>query len=198
MPTRLILIRHGVTDWNIQNRYCGSKDISLSKEGIAQAGKLRKRLNVIKCDRVYSSDRKRATQTAGIIFRGVRITRARGLREIDFGVFEGLSYKEIMKKYPGIYKKWLISPFKTRIPQAEAMGPFRKRVELAIKNIARLNLGKTIAVVCHGGVISVFITGILKNRDFWHCIPSAGSITVVEYCKNKPKIKSFNETAHLR
>jgi broad specificity phosphatase PhoE len=159
---------------------------------------LRNKLKSITFNRVYSSDRKRATQTARIIFNGARITKLKGLREMSFGVFEGLSYKEIMKRYPKIYQEWLVDPFKNSIPEAEGLNSFKMRVGSAIKKIVSLNPGKTIAVVSHGGAISIFITTILKSKDFWRYIPRPASITIVEYKKDKPKIKLFNQTAHLR
>lgn len=197
MPTEVILIRHGITVWNRQKRYCGSKDIALSSQGRVQALRLRKRLKGIKCDRVYSSDRKRAARTARIIFGRARIIWVKGLREIDFGALEGLNYNEIMQKYPAVYKKWLKDPFKTSVPQGEAMGVFGRRVNSAMKKIVGLNRGKTVAVVCHGGTISIFINSLLKKRDFWRYIPAAGSMSIVEYGKNGARIKLFNDTGNL-
>ncbi len=196
--TRLVLIRHGITEWNTERRYCGHKDVDLSREGAAQAEKLGKKLKTAKFDKVYCSDRRRALQTCRIIFKQAKITKVRDLREIDFGVLEGLRYKEIMEKYADVYEKWLKDPYKNSIPKVEKMKVFKKRVELAIKNIIRLNSGKTVAIVCHGGVIGVFVSGILKAKGFWSHIPSVASITVVEYEKGKPRIKKFNDITHLR
>ena len=189
MITRLILIRHGITDWNRQKRYCGRKDISLSSEGKIQAAKLRRRLRSVSFDRVYSSDRKRAMQTARIIFKGFKITRIKGLKELNFGMLEGLTHEEIMKRHALIYQKWLRDPFRNHIPGAEAMGVFKKRVNAAIKKIARFHPGETIAIVCHAGTIAIYVYSILKGRNFWRYVPSAGTITVVEYKNGKPKIK---------
>ena len=62
-----------------------------------------------------------------------------------------------------------------------------------MKKIVSLNPGKTIAVVSHGGAISIFITTILKNKAFWRYIPKQAIITVVEYKGNKPRIRLFNQ-----
>ncbi len=196
--TRLILIRHGVTEWNKEKRYCGHRDIGLSKEGKSQVKLLSNRLNALRFDKVYCSNRKRAMQTARILFKQARIIPDRGLREINFGVLEGLKHEEIMKKYAGAYREWLKDLFKNIIPKAEPMNVFKKRVENALWNITRSNSGKTIAVVCHGGVIGIFVNGILKNKNFWRCVPSPASVTTVEYEKGKPILKKFNDTAHLK
>ena len=206
MTARLVLIRHGVTKWNKEGRYCGWKDVGLSTDGRAQVLRLRKSLKNIIFDKVYCSDRKRALQTRAILFGsgfGKRkpnhgllarsdFMKLKGLREIDFGVFEGLRYSEIMEKYPEVYKKWLADPFKARVLHAETMQVFKKRVLSAINKILRLNRGKTIAIICHGGVIGIFISSILKSRNFWGYVPSSASLTIVEYKNNKYRIDKFN------
>jgi len=212
MATKLILIRHGITEWNKQGRYCGYKDVDLSSQGKLEIIKLRKSLNKISFDRIYCSDRKRALQTRAILFGsgfGKRkpnhgllarnnFTKLKGLREINFGVFEGLKHDEIVEKYPEIYKEWLTDPYNDRIPNAESMQVFKKRVQATINKILRFNRGKTIAVVCHGGVIGIFISGILKSRNFWSYVPSPASVTIVEYKNNKYKIDKFNNKTYIR
>jgi len=196
--TRLILIRHGTTEWNIQKRYCGRKDIGLGSEGKSQVKLLSSRVNAVKFDKVYCSDRKRAAQTARMLFKQVRIIPDRNLREINFGVLEGLKHEEIMEKHVDIYKKWLRDPFSNNIPRAEPMDSFKNRIEDALSNIVRSNSGKTIAVVCHGGVIGIFVNGVLKSRNFWRCVPSPASVTIIEYEKGKPILKKFNDITHLK
>lgn len=198
MLTRLILIRHGITDWNKQKRYCGLRDIDLSKDGRAQALRLRKKLMNLRFDRIYSSDRKRAIMTAKLIFGKAKIIKEKKLREMSFGILEGLTHKEIMYNYRDIYRRWLKDPFNNNMPKAENLKFFKKRVTGAVKNIARINAGKTIALVCHGGTISIFIAGILKRRNFWRYIPGAASITILEYRGGVPRLKVFNDTEHLR
>ena len=197
MATKLILIRHGLTQWNRQKRYCGFFDINLSDEGKIQARKLRERLKLEKIHKVYSSDRKRAMHTAKIIFTGLEIENVADLREMHFGIFEGLTHDEIARKHPKIYTKWLEDPFSTTIPDGENLDEFKKRVRSAIKKIVVSNRNKTVAIICHGGAISIFITGILKSRDFWKQIPSPASLSIVEYKSGKPKIRLFNDTSHL-
>ena len=195
---KLILIRHGVTKWNREKRYCGSKDIGLSDEGRSQVKLLSGRLNADGFDRIYCSDRKRATQTARILFKKAQIISKRGLREIDFGALEGLRHEEIIVKYSSAYEKWLKDPFANNIPRAEPMNGFKKRVEGALSKIVRSNSGNAVAVVCHGGVIGIFLNGILKNNNFWRCVPLPASVTVIEHKNGKLRLKKFNDTAHLK
>ena len=197
MSTKLVLIRHGITSWNKQKRYCGLRDVSLSHEGKLQAQQLRERLKPLRFDKVYVSDRKRAIQTAQIIFKGTRLIKMPGLKELNFGVLEGLRYQEIMKKYPDVYDRWLKNPFKNNIPKAEDLVSFKKRVARAIQRIVSRNAGNNVAIVCHGGVISIFVATLLKSNNFWKHIPTATSMTIVEYKNNVPTIKLFNCSKHL-
>lgn len=195
--TRIILIRHGQTNFNLRKRYCGWTDISLNIHGKKQAEKLSRRIKRESVHRVYSSDRKRALETARIIFQGTRIEEVPDLREIHFGIFEGKNHKEILKKEPRIYKKWLKRPFNVAIPGGESFAGFKKRIITAFKKIVLHNEGKTIAVVCHGGAISVILNNILKSRDFWKRIPGSASLNIIECKYNKAEIILFNDTAHL-
>jgi broad specificity phosphatase PhoE len=181
MKTRLILIRHGITRWNKEGRYCGRIDVNLSREGRSQAKKLKTVFKAISVDRIYCSDKKRALQTCRIIFGKTKFTRLHGLREINFGAIEGLRHQEIMKKYGSIYQKWIKDPYQNHLPAAEKMNDFKKRVCSVINKIARRNPGKTVAIVCHGGGIGIFVSSIYKSNDFWHYVPKAASITMVTF-----------------
>jgi len=198
MPTKLIIIRHAQTEWNLLKRYCGSADLGLNARGKKQAIKLRKALKNIPVDEIYSSNKKRAIQTAEIVFKKRPIKIIPGLKEIHFGIFEGFTYDEIMGKHPLIYKKWLKNPYLVNIPKGESMKNFKKRALGAFKKIIHLNKDKTVAVVCHGGTISVFLNYILKSKDFWKYIPKSASLSIVECAGRKSKIKLFSDTRHLQ
>ncbi len=197
MSTKLILIRHGETDLNAQKRYCGFLDKNINARGRNQAYRLAQRLKKEDIDKLYSSDRKRALVTAGIVFKRKKAIKVRGLREMNFGIFEGLTYKQIMKRYPLVYKQWLKDPYSLIIPRGEGLNGFQKRTVAAINKIVAANKDKTIAIVAHGGVVSAFINHILKARDFWKYVCKSSSLTIIEYIKGKPKIKLFNDTKHL-
>lgn len=197
MKTELILIRHGLTRWNAQKKYCGSTDIGINQKGKEQARRIKIALTGERIDKIYSSDRKRALQTARIIFGRSKIYKSPAFREMNFGVFEGLTYHRIMGLYPEIYKKWLRDPYYAAIPRAEHLRKVKKRVVKKIRNIVFANPDKTIALVCHGGVISVFMTYLMKSDNFWRYIPDSASLTFIEFSKGKAKVKIFNDTSHL-
>jgi len=183
MPTRLILIRHGQTDWSRQGRYCSLTDISLNNKGKEQIKKVRNVLNREKIDKICSSDAKRAAQSARLVFKGRKIDKFPELCEMNFGVFEGLRYRQIMKSFPKIYKKWLSNPCDIAIPNGESLPILAKRVRGALKKIMARNKGGTIAIFTHAGPISVILCDILGLglEKIWQVNPSLASINIVEF-----------------
>jgi len=108
-----------------------------------------------------------------------------------------MRYPEILQKYKVAYENWIKDPHKYRLPKSEPVTTFRKRVVKAINKIARNNAGKTVAVVCHGGVIGVFMSSLKKAKDFWRYVPKSASVTIIEYNKGKPQVKKFDDITHL-
>lgn len=197
MCTRLILIRHGETDWSVQKRYCGFKDIGLNSAGIEQAEKVYGRLRDEKVDRIYSSDLRRALDFAGIIFKGMIVEKMPELREINFGVFEGLAYEDVMKRHPGIYGNWLKNPYEVNIPKGEIFSDFKRRVESALDKIISVSKGKLAAVVTHAGPIRIIAGNILKPKSVWDIKPDLASISIIEFRNDKGKVALFNDRSHL-
>ncbi|MDO8749070.1 MAG: histidine phosphatase family protein [Candidatus Omnitrophota bacterium] len=197
MGTKIILIRHGQTDGNAKKQYCGLLDLELNENGRLQAKKLGCRLEKDNIHRIYSSDRKRAVQSARIIFKGRRINRIAGLREINFGIFEGKSHQEIRETNADIYDKWLSDPYNTVVPGSESLMDFQERVTRALEAIVLANSSKTAAIVCHGGTISIILSRINGSKNFWELIPGSASLNIIEYENNKAKITLFNDISHL-
>jgi len=201
MPARIILIRHGQTDWNIQMRYQGSKDMPLNATGMSQASLLGSRMKKEKVKKVYASTMKRANDFASIVFSQTAIEPVPGLREISFGIFEGMTYDEIMHKHPDIYSKWIKDPLNLTVPEGEDPKLFKRRVLESFDRIAKTAAsdGKDgyTAVVAHGGPISVIVNKIKGIDSFWDNIPNTGSITIIEDEGGERRIKSFNDTSHL-
>lgn len=198
MPTKLILIRHGLTDWNKQKKYCGSFDLGLNEAGRRQVRRLRARLKNIPIHRIYASSKRRAIESARIIFKGREINLVPDLREMHFGIFEGLTYRQALRRHPLLYKKWLKDPSGVVIPEGEQVSAFGRRVIRAINRIVSTNKRKTVAVVCHGGSISAFINHISAGRDFWMRIPASASLSIVNCHNNRAKIELLNDVSHLK
>lgn len=181
MPTRLILIRHGETDWSLEKRYCGLTDACLNKKGIEQAGELCKRLEKESIDRVYTSDLKRALEFARILFKDKEIEVIPELKEMNFGIFEGLTHEDIMEMHAEIYKKWLRDPSKTAIPKGDSLIDFKERIERALARLISLNKDKTLAIVTHAGPIKIIMSKIMKSKNVWGINPELGSFRSCVY-----------------
>jgi alpha-ribazole phosphatase len=192
MTTRLLLIRHGETDWTKKKRYCGSNDIPLNAVGRKQAARLEKKVRGEKIDSVYCSDLRRASGFAGIAFKGREIIPHAGLREMNFGIFEGLTHDQLGKKFPRLYSAWLKRFGSVTPPDAERFVSFRMRVRKTFKEIIAKNKGKTCAVVSHGGVMMVMFADIVGKKKIWEFLPSLGSLSTIEITGRKAVLQSFN------
>ncbi len=197
---KLILIRHGETDYTLQRRYCGHEDIPLNARGIEQANYLRYKLKNIKVDRVYSSDLKRTFQTAKIIFQNKIIYKRKKLREIDFGVFSGLTFEDVNRLYHDVYKAWLDNPANVKIPEGESLPGFVRRVEKSINEIFNQNMKKTVALVSHGGTIRVILLKMLRQDldKFWNIQQDSTALNIIGFKNGIPEIIKINDTSHLK
>lgn len=190
MQTRLILIRHGETDWNAQKRYMGSTDIELNERGHAQARALKAKLEGQFIDTIYSSDAKRAMIFARHLFENSPIEATQELREMGFGIFEGMRYDEITEQYPELYRDWVNDPFGIDIPNGENACRFRNRIAGIFRKIVKESEDRTSAVITHGGPIGVFMSDVLGVKDIWTLMPETGDMRVVERKKGGIWVKS--------
>ncbi len=199
MPTTLILIRHGQTDWGQQRRYCSFTNIELNAAGKSQADKLSQRLGREVIDKIYSSDIKRAYQFAGLILKNPSIEKLKSFREVDFGHFEGLTHHEIMDKYSGVYQNWLNNPYDVNIPGGESLKDLAKRVRGSLEEILSLNSGLTIAICTHAGPIRVILSDAqgLGLDKIWQVKVDCASLSRVEFINGKAKVIAVNDIGHL-
>jgi len=195
---KLILIRHSETDYVMQKKYCGHEDAPLNANGIKQARNVQLRLEQEDVDKVYTSDLKRACQTADIIFPKKNAIKKRELREIDFGNFAGLTYEQVSGNYPQIYKKWLENPQDSKIPGGESLIEFSKRVITCFNEIVSCNPDKTIAIISHGGPNRIIILKLLGwglNR-FWDVEQDAACVNIFIFKKGVPCALKLNDMSY--
>jgi len=150
--TRILLVRHGATEWNTHKRAQGHADIALTDEGISQALHAAGELSETDIAAVYSSDLKRAYDTAMVIAKdhGVEVTVDRDFREIDQGEWEGLTVDEIRAGWPDLWGP--ARHFNAR-PGGETPHQVRKRSLEALERAVKAHPDSTIVVVSHGGTI---------------------------------------------
>jgi probable phosphoglycerate mutase len=153
--TRVLVIRHGETAWNVDARIQGHLDIPLNARGHWQAARLAAALADEELAAVYSSDLQRAWQTAAPLAAaaGLRPVTDRGLRERAFGHFEGRTFTEIEQHWPEQAGRW-----RRRDPHfgpegGERLADFHARVVATARRLVTGHPDRTIALVAHGGVL---------------------------------------------
>ena len=157
---RIFLIRHGLPEFPEGQRQCvGSTDIPLSTAGAAQAAEMARTLPQVSA--VFSSPLTRAVETARAVCS--EYTVLDGLRELDYGQWEGLSFPEIRQNYPELYAARGGDP-RLQPPGAESNEAGLSRFSAAMEDAARRSPGD-LAVVAHGGIIALFLEHITGR---WH------------------------------
>lgn len=183
---QVLLIRHGATAGNLQKRYIGRTDEPLCRQGIEQVQQLKKL--GLHADVLFCSPARRARQTAAILFPQQKPILLAGLRESDFGCFEGKTAAE-MSADPA-YRAWVDSGCRSPIPGGESVSAFKQRCcdsfSLAMEQTAENSCA---AFVIHGGSIMAlleryarpprdFYAGQLKNGQYVHCAYDKGILII--------------------
>lgn len=201
METKMLLIRHGETEWNRVLRYQGQKNVELNDRGKNQAVKIAKRLAEKEIDVLYSSDLDRAAETADIIAEVQQkpVERDQRLREMDFGQWEGLNYDRIKNNHPERFKKWYNDPTSVNPPEGEYLSQFQQRIISSFTEIKESHEGEKIAIITHGGVIRVWLAHLLQMPlgKYWRLEVDNTSLSIVKFYDRYPVLKLLNSTSHL-
>jgi len=181
--TKLLLVRHGETDWNRDGRWQGGSDTRLNDLGREQARALAEQLDG-EIDVLYSSDLARARETAEIVAArlGLEVRLDPRLRERGFGSWEGLTTIEIEERFADAHRRWLAGEG-AGADDAEAFEDFSARVEDFLSDVLRLHPGEDVLVISHGGsirVIHALAAGVDYVRDH-RLIPGVPNCSVARY-----------------
>lgn len=198
MNTELFVIRHGQTLWNQQRRLQGQMDSPLTSEGLKQAENLAERLAAIKFDAIYASDLGRTMLTARIVsarLNGQQIYPDVRLRERNFGIFHGLNWEEITKRFPEEGKLEKATNAQYIIPEGESRQQVLERCIAFMEEIRIKHEGKKILAISHGGIVSSIVRYVLHislnvPRRFY--LPNA-ALNVFEYNGNEWFVKTLGE-----
>ena len=198
IETRLLIVRHGQTDWNLARRYQGKNDIPLNSTGIAEARRVAGALAGEQIDGIVSSDLQRAYRTAETIaaFHDVPIETDKRLRELGFGAWEGLSWSEIEAQYPHEAVAWQ----RNELPSAPGGETFEA---LAARTAAFLESmrgrGGTWVVSAHGGTIRAIVCGFLgmDARRSWQLQIKNVSIADVSLYDENTILNGWNDHHHV-
>ena len=196
----LLLIRHGETTWNAENRVQGQSDSPLSEVGIAQARALADRLKDEPIAAAYSSDLSRAFETAKIIAEphGLGVIASHTLREADYGEWTGRTMDEVRADWSEAYADYVSDPANARIPGGESVLELVRRSHTCAVEIAQRHPGENILIVGHGGSVRGIICGILDRVElFWNFKLSNAGLTVIEWKETGPRVIALNDVCHL-
>ncbi len=156
----LTVFRHAATALNDDGRYQGQRDPDLSTRGVSQAHALARRLAEQRAvfDSVWASDRRRAWRTAAVALPHAIVRQDARLRELDFGVFDGLTYEENRARYPQRFPAWLADPWNVRPPSGETLAELTTRIEAWV---ALLAPGQNVLAFTHRGPMRVMLARAL-------------------------------------
>lgn len=214
---KIYLVRHGETTLNARGCYYGRTDVCLSGRGRRQAEELRNFFGQVPLDAVVTSPLKRAAETAEIILSGrgtvaegawrestteaIKIYRDERLCEQDFGIFEGLTYRELTKRYPEQLDAWNRDYFGYRIPEGESFLDVRRRVELFFGDLkeraATAGWESALLLVAHKGTLGHFLAVSLglPPEGYWNFVFEQGCYSRIDLEDGYAIIRKLNQSA---
>lgn len=198
---KLYLIRHGQTLWNSEGKIQGKTDIPLNETGLLQAELLAEAMERYPVTAVYASPLKRAYQTAECVagWQGLSVIAEEGLREVDFGFWEGMTWSEIEERYPEDFALWDKNPAEHAPTGGERREDCQARISKAMERIIGEARGD-VALVAHGGILVFAVLWLIRKRQEKNeIIVKNASITTVEYDRKtgEGRLLCLNDVSHL-
>lgn len=182
-------------------RYWGHSDVPLSAEGVHQAKRLGAHLAGEAIAAIYSSDLRRAIETAAAIAEPHRValTPCSELREIDFGLCEGMTFDEIVTRYPGVKDVWAGLDIDLRFPEGESIGALAERTDRFIARFLKPWPAHNVLIVAHGGSLRVLMCRLLgmSLSSWWQVRVDLASVTVLETGPEGISLSLSNDLSHL-
>lgn len=196
------LVRHGQTVWNTLGQTQGHGNSPLTELGMQQAKDLAEALKEYPIDIIYCSDLGRAVETAEIIGKelNIEIHPTESLREMGFGVWEGMPLREIEKIYPESFKMWRNEPEKVHIEGGETLDMIKQRQDKLIEELNKKYKNKHILLVSHSVTVRVMLLSFLEShvRNIYRIKQDNTALNIVEYRNYGPVIMKMNDTRHLK
>ncbi|HEY7320243.1 MAG TPA: histidine phosphatase family protein [Candidatus Binatia bacterium] len=175
---QVFLVRHGATDWNLQGRCQGATDLDLNEIGIRQAKQIAAALKNEAIHGIYSSNLKRARQTAQFfsLHHQLPVQIETDVRELDHGELEGLTFAEIKETYPQFIQWWRTEPAEIRVPGGERLADVARRAWNGLNRIAQRHVAEeAVVIVSHNfpilGIICQITGTHLNNYRTFHLDP---------------------------
>lgn len=197
-----MLVRHGESTWNQERRIQGQLDPPLSERGREQASLLAGRFAGHQVTAFYTSDLRRARETAAPIERALEMPAAPlpSLREIALGEWEGKTREELMDGYPDLWAAWTREPDWDLVPRGEGTVNFERRVRQATRRLLEEHPGGEVVCVTHGGVIQAALAAVTggKARGIFPFVINNASLTVLQQRDTRTVALTVNDTCHLK
>ncbi len=196
--TKVLFIRHGQTDFNLEHRLQGALPVPLNETGRSQAKALANYLQTIPIDAIYSSPRSRALETAQIIGAalGQALHEDERLAEIAFGDFEGHTFAEVEARFPAAYQKWESGYRPYRVPAGESRLDVQRRMQAAWDDITSQPHLNTLAIVGHSSAMMILLASMFVRLPV-KAMKNA-SITTLERFEDIWWISAFAEQPQER
>jgi broad specificity phosphatase PhoE len=199
--TRLIVVRHGRTEWNRIERFRGRADIGLDEVGVKQAESAAKRIGEWPISAIYSSPLHRALTTAEIIAGplGLNVQLAPGIVDIDYGAWQGLSTEDVVARDGHLYSQWIESPHKVKFPGGESLAEVKERSASAVNDLIQQHPKETVVVVSHKVICQILILSLLglDISHFWQITQDVGAMNLFEVRAGVSSALFINDTCHL-
>jgi phosphoserine phosphatase len=200
--TRIILVRHGQTEWNRVERFRGRADVPLNETGLAQAEATGRRVaKAWQPIAIYSSPLSRSVKTADAIAKhfNLPVHVHPDLADIDYGEWQGLTPDEARQKWPAQIENWYQHPEHARIPGGETLADLRQRAMKLIHELAENHTNETIVLVGHTVINRIILLGVLglSNERFWHLSQDTCAINVFQAEAGDFNLSLLNDTCHL-
>ena len=191
---RLLLVRHATAEG--QGRFQGQRDVPLSAAGRQELPLLCEKCSRHSVQAVYSSDLRRARQTAEAVARklGLEVDVRPELREMHFGQWQGLSWNQIAKRYPRLASLWMDRFPHQTIPGAEPLRQFQKRIAAGVREVVAANRGQCALIITHAGVIRFTLGRVLglPARNLFRLALDSCSLNIIDYLEKGAIVRCIN------
>ena len=200
--SRVYLVRHGQTAWNVGEIFRGRADIPLDETGKREVHLAGETLRDETLHAVYSSPLSRSMETAENIakFHDISVTPLDAIVDISYGEWEGLGNQEVQQKYPELHALWLSEPHKVLFPGGESLDEVRSRTIAALDDLLVKHQEENFALVAHrvpNKVICCALMG-LDNSHFWRIQQDTASTNLFVYRNGQWIISYLNDTSYLK
>jgi len=198
---RLILVRHGETQWNRENRALGHTEIELNEEGRKQVESVALALREEKVAAIYSSPLRRARETAEAIarFHQVAVEVDGAFKEMDAGELDGLTYEDMRDRYGDFLREWIKDASLLRVPGGESLAQVQQRAWQGVEGIIHRHPQGVVIVVSHNFAILCIICRALglDLSQFRRLRLNVASISTLNFGGWGIQLELFNDTCHL-